>query len=49
VSGIASTLQGERSGDLVPVGARISFHLHKINATSGAQTASSTMGSGVHS
>jgi hypothetical protein len=49
VLGIATTLRAGRSGDLVLVRAIVSFHLQNINANSGAQTAFSTMGSGVQS
>ena len=47
--GIATTLRAVSSGDLVPVRARVLFHLQNINATFGAQTSSNTTGAGVPS
>jgi hypothetical protein len=49
VFSIAITLRAGRSGDLVLVQARVSFHLQNINDTYGVQTTSNTMGTGVPS
>ena len=46
--GISTTLRAGRSGDLVSLRETLSFLLPKIVTSSGAQTASSTMGTLSH-